>query len=319
MECDITFHYPPQLMTLLIEVIPLLNPRKEDVFLFFQGAGVGENLMREPKAKWKTDKKSINKYEITRHVLTKLNEHGEKYLRERREVLRRVTEFNSFSSCWPKDQLKAKGLVAEIREVINEKDSFTRMAQEREKERQKRMAIAEAERQATKARKEELINIKDRFAKLFGEKNPYLRGKSLEALLNDIFEWFKISVRESFAVIGDEKEGVIEQIDGVIEICGHYYFVETKWWKEPLGKPEISEHLVRVYHRAESRAIIISASDFTSAAITTCKEALAHKVVILCTLAEIYHVLEREADIVSFLQKKVEAAILDKNPMASAL
>ena len=44
MNMDITFHYPPELMNLLIDVIPLLNRSKQDVFLFFRGAGVSESL-----------------------------------------------------------------------------------------------------------------------------------------------------------------------------------------------------------------------------------------------------------------------------------
>jgi hypothetical protein len=37
---DITFHYPPDLMNLLIDTLPLLCRSKEDLLLFFQGAGV---------------------------------------------------------------------------------------------------------------------------------------------------------------------------------------------------------------------------------------------------------------------------------------
>ena len=62
------------------------------------------------------------------------------------EILRRITEFEDFSTGWPTDQLKAKGLVGEIRHVVDVKDSFTRMRSEREQERQKR--IAEQERKA---------------------------------------------------------------------------------------------------------------------------------------------------------------------------
>jgi hypothetical protein len=40
---DITFHYPPELMSLLIDTIPLLNKTKKDVLTFFKGAGVPEN------------------------------------------------------------------------------------------------------------------------------------------------------------------------------------------------------------------------------------------------------------------------------------
>lgn len=91
--------------------------------------------MQQPYETWKLNKDNINKYEIVRQVLTKLNEQKETYFRERREILKRVIEYDSFSSCWPNDQLKAKGLVSEIRKVVNTKDSFTRMAQERTAER----------------------------------------------------------------------------------------------------------------------------------------------------------------------------------------
>ena len=64
MTVDITFHYPPELMNLLIDTIPLLNRSKKDVFLFFRGAGVSNELMQQPYQQWQRDKNSINKYEI---------------------------------------------------------------------------------------------------------------------------------------------------------------------------------------------------------------------------------------------------------------
>lgn len=124
MNADITFHYPPELMSLLIDVIPLLNRDKKDVFLFFRGAGVLYALMKQPYDQWQQDKVSIGKHEIVRRVLTKLNERGEAALRERREVLKRVVEFDSYSACWPTDILKARGLVAEVQKIVNIKDSF---------------------------------------------------------------------------------------------------------------------------------------------------------------------------------------------------
>ncbi|MDT1873078.1 restriction endonuclease, partial [Acinetobacter baumannii] len=65
-------------------------------------------------------------------------------------VLRRVVDFANFDSCWPADQLKAKGLVASIREVVNQKDAFTRMNNAREEERQTR--LAESQRIAAEKR-----------------------------------------------------------------------------------------------------------------------------------------------------------------------
>ena len=56
-------------------------------------------------------------------------------------------------------------------------------------------------------------------------------------------------MRDAFVLRGSEREGVVEQIDGVIELDGHLYFVEMKWWENSIGVPEISQHLVRVYSR----------------------------------------------------------------------
>lgn len=314
MNVDITFHYPPELMNLLIDTIPSLNRSKNDVFLFFRGAGVSNQLIQHPYQQWQRDKNSINKYEIVREVLSKLNEKGEVCLRERREVLKRVVEFESFSSCWPADQLKAMGLVAEIQKVVNVKDSFTRMTKEREAERQGRIAQINAKHEMVRKKEEQIVNIKDELFALFSETNPQKRGKVLEGILNRLFEAYGILVREAFTRTGDSGEGIVEQIDGIIEMAGHLYFVEMKWWNKPIGVPQVSEHLVRVYARAEVRAIIISATNFTAPAISICKEALPQKVIVLCTLHELVMLLEQKGDLVEFFKQKVQAAVVDRNP-----
>lgn len=314
MEINNTFHYPPELMSLLIDTIPRLNKTKKDVFLFFQGAGVSSLIVQFPLQQWQQNKDSITKFEITRQILTKLNENDEAYLRERREVLKRVVEFESFSSCWPEDQLKAGGLVAEIQKVVNVKDSFTRIANERESEQRARISQKQAEIEKISKKKEEIARVKGELFSLFSEKNRQKRGKALEGVLNSLFQIYGILIREAFALTGDDGEGVVEQIDGVIEIDGHLYFIEMKWWNKPIGVPEISQHLVRVYHRAESRAIIISASNFTAPAVNTCKDALQQKVVILCTLQEFVICLEKEGDFCDLIKKKVQAAIVDRKP-----
>jgi restriction system protein len=311
---DITFHYPPGLLNLLIDVIPLLNRSKQDVFLFFQGAGISGALMHTPYQQWKTNKEGITKYEITRFVLTKLNEKGEACLRERREVLKRVVEFDNFSVCWETDRLKAKGLLSDIRDVVNIKDSFTRMNLERERERREKTQNDQARKEALLHKQKLVEDIKKDLYQLFTEINHQKRGKDLEGVMNRLFKAYDISIREAFTLAGRAGEGVLEQIDGVVEIDGHIYFVEMKWWESPLGVPEVSQHLVRVYQRAEGRAIIISASDFTGPAVDTCKQALQQKVVVLCTLKEIVMLLENQHDLKEMLKKKVNAAIVDRNP-----
>ena len=282
--------------------------------MFFKGAGVPDRLMLEPYNTWKHDSKNINKYEIARSVLTKLNEKGEACLRERREVLKRIVEFESFSTCWPSDQLKAKGLVAEIRGVVNVKDSFTRMSKERNEERKKMVKQRELESQRADQKRELIDQIRHDLFNLFPEKNHQKRGKALEAVLNSLFNAYGILIKDSFTLVGECGAGVVEQIDGVIELKNHIYFVEMKWWDKPVGKPEIAEHLVRVYHRAEGRAIIISASGYTNPAILTAKEGLQQKVIVLCDLQEIVRLLETYGELEELISQKVRGAIVDKNP-----
>ena len=315
MEIDIIFQYPPELMNLLIETIPCLCKSKPDVLLFFQGAGVGSTFTDDLRKQVTTDRDSIRKHEIVRTVLTRLNARGEASLRERREILKRVTEFEDYSTCWPKDQLKAKGLVAEIRRVVNVKDSFTRMSQERESESRQRRQEAEARIKAVAAKKAALHALKDELFALFAMADAWTRGKKLESVLNRLFDTSEILVRESFTLRGDEGEGIVEQIDGVVEIDGELYLVEVKWWKEALGPGDVAQHQVRVFSRSQARGIFISASGYTDAAVLKCKETLSMAVFVLCELEELVHTLEAEKPLVEFFKAKIRGTVVDREPL----
>ncbi len=157
---DITFHYPPDLMSLLIEVIPALCKAKKDVLLFFQRAGVGTQFTGDLSRQLEVSPDEVKKHQMVRTVLTRLNEKGEATLRERRELLRRVVEFEDFSRCWHNDRDKAKALVADIRKLVNVKDAVTRMQQEREAERKKHSEQVEAEAKLKRQREQEVEAIK---------------------------------------------------------------------------------------------------------------------------------------------------------------
>lgn len=316
---DISFHYPPELLSLLIDCIPLLNRGKKDVILFFKGAGVPPTMTNDLVRRLNQDKDSIGKYEIARKVLTRLNEKQEKSLRERREVLKRVCEWEDFSTCWPSDRLKAQGLVAEIRRVVNVKDSFTRMNLEREAEVKQRRAELEKKRQLENQQRAALDEVKKNLFALFKEQNPQKRGKATEKVLNELFKCSGILVREAFVSRGFDGEGVTEQIDGVVEIDGDLYLVEMKWWESPIGVPEVSQHLVRVFSRGQARCIFISASDYTEPAITTCRESLRQVVVVLCRLQELVLLLEKQSELKAFLKEKINASIIHKNPLFEPL
>lgn len=312
---DGTYQYPPELFALLVETIPLLNRSKQDCLVFFRGAGVAAALMQDLQARVSTDRTGITKYEIVRTVLERLNERGDKTLGQRRELLKRVTEFDEFSVCWDTDQLKARGLVAQIRSTINVKDTFTRINLEREQERKQRQAQFLQAQQDKVVRREKIRGVKGRLFAVFGLQDPCARGLELEKVLNELFAAFGILVRESFKRLGTQGEGVVEQIDGVIELDGQVYLVEVKWHKEPLGVPEVAAHLVRVFNRGQARGVLISATGFTEPSITTVRESLSKAVFVLCGMDEVTHVLEAEADLKGYLKAKVQSAIIDKVPL----
>lgn len=312
---DITFHYPPELLKLLNEAIPKLCKSKKDLLLFLQGAGVRAELLTPYQTLLRTNKDDFNKYRVTQELLTKLNELGEGGLRERREILRRVTEFQEYSLCWENDQAAARGLVAQIRDVVNVKDTFTRINIEREQERKQRVSVETAKADQARKRSEEFLAVKQQLFALFAEPNPYKRGKALEAALNRYFKFSEILVTEAITLKGDPGAGIVEQIDGVIELKSAPYLAEMKWEAEPLGREKVAPHLVRIFSRSMAGGIFISYSDYTAAAIQDCKEALRDKVIVLCKLEELVRALEQERDLKQLLHAKIDAAVIHKNPL----
>ena len=311
---NIIFHYPPDLLSLLIETLPRLCKTRKDLLVFFQGAGVDRGLLSSYEALLKTNRDAFKKPIVARELLTKLNEIGERSLRERREILKRITEFQDFSICWESDQTVAKGLVAQVRELVNVKDSFTRMNMEREQERKQRLADERRKAEALHRRQQEFSEIKQSVFALFGESNPYKRGKALEAVLNRYFKFSGILVSEAITLKGEPGSGIIEQIDGVVQIRGQLYLVEVKWEQETLGREKVAPHLVRVFSRGLAGGIFISYSEYSPAALTDCKEALRDKVIVLCKLDEFVHALERETNLTDLLHGKIGEAVIQKNP-----
>lgn len=310
---DITFHYPPELLQLLIDAIPRLCRSKRDLMLFFQGAGIEDDILRDHWQVVRTNPKSVNKFAITRSVLTRLNERGERTLRERRELLRRVVDFEDFSTCWEKERAAAKGYVADIRRIVNVKDSFTRMRQEKDRERQAHIEQQEARAAELRQRKEAQERVRQRFYGLFKDDlDPHQRGRDFEAVLNELFQLDGISLREPFRRQQEDGQ-TLEQIDGVVEIAGYLYLVEVKWYKKAVGMPEVQGLVGKLYLRPENsvRGIFISANGFTEPAVELARQTASKRVLILCNLAEIVQVLEREESLGRFFKDRADHAIME--------
>lgn len=312
---DDAYHYPPELLTLLIDAIPLLCKSKREVLAFFRGAGVVQRLIDPWETKLRQTPTEVSKYHIARDLLTRINEAGDSGLRLRREVVKRVVQWEDFSTCWPTDRARAQGLVAQIRHIVNVRDSFTRMSEEREREAAARRGQAARAAEEKQAKAKEREQVKDALFALTAETDPVRRGRAFEAVLNRLFAAYGVLVESAFVLRMAKGGGVVEQIDGVISLDGDLYFVEAKWWEAPVGVPEVSQHLMRVFLRAEARALIISAASFTAPAVQTCKEALQQKVVVLLDLEELVRVLTRGLELAEVLRRKATAAIVQKEPL----
>ncbi len=312
-----SYHYPPELMTILKDAIPKLCKSKRDLLTFFKGCGIQNEIVQPFETLLKEDKENFNKYRVTAELLEKINELGDNGIRLRRELLKRVTEIEDFSICWENDQAAARGLVSQIRDIVNVKDSFTRMRNEKEAEQRKRIEAEQAAITKNKEKADKIEKAKSAFFALFGEDNPHTRGKRLEKALTDLFDAFEITVKEAFTVKAPDTDQVVEQIDGMVELEGHIYLTEMKWWKNSIGVAEISPHLVRVFSRGgQARAFFISYSNFTEPAIQQCRDALAGgAIVCLVQVEEIVDALNSGADLKKLLKKKVQAAISHKNPL----
>jgi len=305
---DDVYHYPPDLMALLTDAIPLLCRSRADVLTFFRGCGVPAG-MTDDLRRW------FSKHEITRAVLARLNEGGDRMLAQRRELIKRVTQFQDFSVCHPDDQLKARGVVVAIRDLVNVKDAFTKMSLERERERQQRVQQHEAEAAAKRRGREEREDLRHRLAGLVSMASPQRRGIALEGVLNDIFRMDGVSVRDAFSIRNDHGQ-VTEQIDGLIALGTQLILVEAKWHSEPLSKSDVSAHLVSLYSRGDVYGLVVSYSGFKPSAIEICKTALADLVVVLAEVHELLMLLEDpDASLGEWLQEKIIKASVDRVPL----
>jgi len=312
---DNSYHYPPDLLNLLVDAIATVNRTKRDVIVFFRGASVPQDLTDALSQKLRENPIETRKHEMARVILDRINSRGDATLAARREIVKRIVQFTNFDSCWPEDKLKARGLVSSIREVVNEKDAFTRIEKERQQERAARIALQESIRRERQERDAKIEAARKELYGLFSpELSPQARGKLLENALNSVFNAYGILVSEAFHLASHEGAGIEEQVDGVIQLKGTPYLVEMKWYNAPVGVPEISQHLVRVMGRAGVHGIVISASSYTAHAVNMAREFLQQKVLVLATLSELVHVLEQRVEMAEYWEKKILAAQLHKNP-----
>lgn len=311
---DTYFHFPPDLFNLLVDTIPRLNKTKKDLLLFFQNVGVQKAQLQPYYILLSSNRSQFKKYDVTREILAFLNQESEKMLGVRRRLLQRVIEFDSFETCYPNDKDRAKANVADIQKLIKMKDTVTKYENYLIKEQSEKMKKQQEIVHKIRRSKERFEDLQQRFSQLFSIQNPQERGKKLEKVLNDIFSYFKIGVKEDFIIYDDETGKNYEQIDGVVEINHYLTLVEMKWEKVPIGADKIARFMSRLLVRKNVDGIVISYSSFAETAVPTAKEALAISVIALVDLKDIFDVLNQKKDLAEFFSELIKNVKLYKNP-----
>jgi restriction system protein len=107
-----SYHFPPDLIAVLIDTIPKLVKSKELLLSFFRNAGVGESLLKPYEDLLARDRSVVKMYTVTRELLIAINEQGDKGLSTRRKILKAVYDFEDFDNCCYENQRNAaRGLV----------------------------------------------------------------------------------------------------------------------------------------------------------------------------------------------------------------
>ena len=141
----------------------------------------------------------------------------------------------------------------------------------------------------------------------------------LEGILNDLFHSYGILISENFRRQDPDDSTVLEQIDGVVILEGKIHLVEMKWLKEPVGQGAFARHLVRLFSRADASGIFISSSGFTASVLKEAANVLSQHTNFLVTLQELVMLLERDDDLIDLLNRKHQAAVVDRNPYLEIL
>jgi hypothetical protein len=308
------YRFRPDVFRAVTEAVPLICPAKKDVVAFFRGAGLRHSRLDALAAEVRANREALRKHDMVHELLIVANEDpSNDGLRVQREILKRIVDFNNFEACWPKDQLAAKGAVAKVRELVAEKDAFTRMAQAHDNERAARIKEQAKKVEEARKSKEERDSVKSALYAAIVMPPGRARGDTFEAVLNRVFALDGLLIRESFH-LAEDGIGIVEQIDGVMELDNHLYLVEAKFWSENLGVGDVAQHMVRVASRSEMRGLYVVHPGFSEAAIRSVADALQRGVFILGTVEELVHVFEADGSISEWLRAKLRHAMIDKDP-----
>ena len=308
---DRSYHYPPDVLELLVDTIPRLIKSKAGLLDFFEQAGTPEELLAEWRTKLHKDRMSVSKYHLARGVLRGLNALGDEARPIRHQVLSRLARHADFSAGWEDDRGRAEELVSRIRELAGETDAGTWQASCQEAlARQVTRETYHARLKDTEDRRLALEALKRDLYQAFRVSDPAERRAILGTVLPRLFTCHDIPTRQATAAPPVDDAAVLIEFDGGL------FLVELRWSDRPLDFRQLAPHLVTLYGCPDLRGLLISSSGFTDQAIRDLSSIQPQRLV-LCQLQEIVLLLEEGRDLKGLLRAKLRAAETEQKALAS--
>jgi hypothetical protein len=278
---------------------------RDRVYRFFDRAGVPASIMaavREMK-----DEPTIKK---CLHVIDLLEQSGPEGIKIIQTLFSQISDWNDLSHLSADKQTTARqsqdALKAEIRSYANRVEYQQQLEQAQHKEREEHGRP----RQLDHAR---LQAFRNRFDTTWMVNDPQRRGNELEALLNDVFDYYCPESRGPF-----RRQG--EQVDGHFRYDGHDYFCEIRWRESQANAADISVLRDRAVagFGGDVRALFVSFNGFTSECLESLNRRAGQERVILMDGVDLRGVLNSDLAFDILLREKLAYAVRDQRAFVSA-
>lgn len=262
----------------------------------------------------RTQRDAIKKREIAETLLHEMNKAGDALLGVRRQLIKRIVEFDDFSSCYPDDQLAATGFVTRARELVRTKDERVRATQRRSSPFDRAaFGAPQAAPMPRAPAPAEVAQLSRELCNLIDCDDRRSVASDFERWLTKVFRVYGIRTAGPFRRVAEGSGVPIEQVDGAIEMDGKHFLVEAKFTRAKTDVDDLSRCINRVLLRSGAHGLCVSLAGFTEAAYELAEDFLSQRVMLLLDVAELALLLERGFDLKDLLQKKLDLAILTKD------
>jgi len=234
---DRSYHYPPDVLELLVDTIPRLIKSKAGLLEFFEQAGTPEELIAEWRTKLHKDRMSVSKYHLARGLLRGLNALGDEARPVRHQVLSRLARYADFSAGWEDDRGRAEELVSRIRELAGVTDADTWQASCQEAlTRQVTRETYHARLKHTEDRRQALEALKRDLYQAFRVSDPSERRAILGSVLPRLFTCHDIRTRQATAAPPVDDAAVL------IEFNQGFFLLDIRWSDRRFDFRQLAPH-----------------------------------------------------------------------------